>query len=160
MPNPTVTVVGSYPRPPKEGGAFTLRKTLQALDRGEVSLEDVKRAQDDLVREVVAEQAAPASSWSRTARSAGWTARPISPAALDGFRIGGLIRYFDNNTYYRQPEVIGQIAREEPVIVPDYRFAAEASRPGEAGHHRPLHAGGAVPGRALPRTAGTGRTWP
>ena len=33
----TVTVVGSYPRPPREGGEFRLRKTLQALDRGCVS---------------------------------------------------------------------------------------------------------------------------
>ena len=127
MPNPTVTVVGSYPRPPKEGGAFTLRKTLQALDRGEVSLEDVKRAQDDLVREVVAEQAAAGVELVTDGQIRWFDGQTRFADALDGFRIGGLIRYFDNNTYYRQPEVIGQVKREEPIIVSEYRFAAEAS---------------------------------
>ena len=127
MPNPTVTVVGSYPRPPKEGGAFTLRKTLQALDRGEVTLEDLKRAQDDLVREVVAEQAAAGVELVTDGQIRWFDGQTRFAAALDGFRIGGLIRYFDNNTYYRQPEVIGQVGREEPIIVDEYRFAAEAS---------------------------------
>ena len=51
-----VTVVGSYPKPPHEGGEFTLRKTLHALDRGDASVVDVKAAQDGLVLEVIAEQ--------------------------------------------------------------------------------------------------------
>ncbi len=127
MPNPTVTVVGSYPRPPKEGGVFTLRKTLQALDRGEVSLEDVKRAQDDLVTEVVNEQAAAGVELVTDGQVRWFDGQTRFAKELDGFRIGGLIRYFDNNTYYRQPEVIGQVKREGPLIVDEYRFAAEAS---------------------------------
>jgi 5-methyltetrahydropteroyltriglutamate--homocysteine methyltransferase len=127
MPNPTVTVVGSYPRPPKEGGVFTLRKTLQALDRGEVSLEDVKRAQDDLVTEVVNEQAAAGVELVTDGQVRWFDGQTRFAKELDGFRIGGLIRYFDNNTYYRQPEVIGQVRREGPLVVDEYRFAAEAS---------------------------------
>lgn len=127
MANPTVTVVGSYPRPPKEGGVFALRKTLQALDRGDATLEDVSRAQDDLVREVIAEQANAGVELVTDGQVRWFDGQTRFADALDGFRIGGLIRYFDNNTYYRQPEVIGQVRRERPILVDEYRFAAEAS---------------------------------
>ncbi|MEX2459364.1 MAG: methylcobamide--CoM methyltransferase [Actinomycetota bacterium] len=127
MPNPTVTVVGSYPRPPKEGGVFTLRKTLQALDRGEATLDDLEQAQDELVREVVTEQANAGVELVTDGQVRWMDGQTRFAKGLDGFRIGGLIRYFDNNTYYRQPEVIGEVKREEPVVVDEYRFAAAAS---------------------------------
>ena len=49
---------------------------------------------------------------------------------LHGFEIGGLIRYFDTNTFYRQPEATDRIAWQEPILVRDFAFArAHASRP-------------------------------
>jgi 5-methyltetrahydropteroyltriglutamate--homocysteine methyltransferase len=127
MPNPIVTVVGSYPKPPKEGGAFPLRKTLQALDRDEASLDDVRAAQDELIRELVAEQAAAGVELVTDGQVRWYDGQTRFAQDLDGFRIGGLIRYFDNNTYYRQPEVIGEVSRTKPIVVDEYRFAAEAS---------------------------------
>ena len=50
------TVVGSYPKPPDEGTAFTVRKTLHALERGEATVDDLYAAHDDLVRQVIKEQ--------------------------------------------------------------------------------------------------------
>src|SRR5205814_1970031 len=44
----TLTTVGAYPKPPPEGGEFRLRKTLQALDRGEATAEDVAAVAKDL----------------------------------------------------------------------------------------------------------------
>jgi 5-methyltetrahydropteroyltriglutamate--homocysteine methyltransferase len=127
MPNPTVTVVGSYPRPPKEGGVFTLRKTLQAMDRGEATVDDLKKAQDDLAREVIQEQAAAGVELVTDGQVRWFDGQTRFADALEGFRIGGMIRYFDNNTYYRQPEVIGAVSRSKPIIVDEYTFAAEAS---------------------------------
>ncbi len=46
---------------------------------------------------------------------------------MDGFTIDGLIRYFDTNTYYRQPVVKGAVQWREPVTAEDYRFAAAHS---------------------------------
>src|SRR5439155_1233369 len=56
---------------------------------------------------------------------------PISHVArgLAGFRIEGLLRYFDTNTYYRQPAAVGPIGRERPFLVDAYRFAAAAATP-------------------------------
>ena len=43
---------------------------------------------------------------------------------LQGFEITGLIRYFDTNTYYRQPNVTAPVRWRQPILVRDYEFAA------------------------------------
>jgi 5-methyltetrahydropteroyltriglutamate--homocysteine methyltransferase len=123
----TVTVVGSYPRPPREGGEFRLRKTLQAVDRGEASPEDVDAAKDALVAEILAEQAA-AGVELATDGQVRWD-DPLTRLAdgLDGFSVSGLLRYFDNNTYFRQPVVKGPVGRSAPILVDEFRFAASRS---------------------------------
>jgi 5-methyltetrahydropteroyltriglutamate--homocysteine methyltransferase len=46
---------------------------------------------------------------------------------MDGFSISGLIRYFDTNTYYRQPVVEGPVRWRESAVAGDYEFAAVQS---------------------------------
>jgi len=123
----TVTVVGSYPRPPKEGGDFRLRKTLQALDREEASAEDVRAAEDALVEEVLAEQAGAGVDLASDGQIR-WD-DPLTRLAegLEGFAVSGLLRYFDNNTYFRQPVVKGPVGRPGPILVDEFRFAAAHS---------------------------------
>jgi 5-methyltetrahydropteroyltriglutamate--homocysteine methyltransferase len=49
---------------------------------------------------------------------------------LEGFEIGGLIRFFDNNTYYRRPIVTGPVRWTDPILIDEWRFASDvASRP-------------------------------
>src|SRR5436190_17879620 len=124
----TVTTVGSYPRPPREGGQFRLRKTLQALDRGEASAEDVDAAQDTLVADILAEQA-DAGVELVTDGQVRWD-DPLTRLAdgLEGFSVSGLLRYFDNNTYFRQPVVKGPVGRSAPILVNEFRFASANSR--------------------------------
>ncbi len=124
-----VTAVGSYPRPPAEGGGFRLRKTLQALDRGESTPEDVRDAEDALTAEILAEQAA-AGVDLVTDGQVRWD-DPLTRAAegLDGFAISGLIRFFDNNTYFRQPVVKGPVRRTAPMLVDEFAFANANSEP-------------------------------
>jgi 5-methyltetrahydropteroyltriglutamate--homocysteine methyltransferase len=49
---------------------------------------------------------------------------------IQGFTINGLIRYFDTNTYYRQPVAQGRLRWQGPIAVEDFRFAtAHSPRP-------------------------------
>jgi 5-methyltetrahydropteroyltriglutamate--homocysteine methyltransferase len=127
MPRPTVTVVGSYPKPPREGGDFRLRKTLQALDRGDAREEDVRAAQDALALEVIEEQVGAGIEIVTDGQVRWDDGQTRFAQGLDGFTTGGLIRYFDNNTYYRQPVVKGRVSRRGPILVDEFRFAASAS---------------------------------
>ena len=127
------TVVGSYPKPPDEGETFALRKTLHAVERGDASPEDVRRAQDDLVRAIVAEQQE-AGIDLITDGQAGWD-DILTPVArnMSGFEIGGLLRWFDNNVYYRRPVCVGPVEWRGPSSVEAYSFAAsEADAPVKA----------------------------
>jgi 5-methyltetrahydropteroyltriglutamate--homocysteine methyltransferase len=129
----TATVVGSYPKPPAEGKPFVVRKTLHALERGEASVEDLGAAQDDLVREIIAEQEA-AGIDLVTDGQARWD-DILTPFArhISGFEIGGLLRYFDNNVYYRRPVCTGPVEWGGPSSVNQFAFAASvATKPVKA----------------------------
>lgn len=122
------TVVGSYPKPPAEGGTFRLRKTLHALERGEASPDDVRAAQDELATEVIKEQEE-AGIDLVTDGLVRWD-DIITPIARHtaGFEIGGLLRWFDNNVYYRRPICTGPIEWRGPSTVDAWRFADSVAR--------------------------------
>ena len=122
------TVVGSYPKPPDEGGKFTVRKTLHALEKGDATVEDLHAAQDELVRTVIAEQET-AGIDIVTDGHARWD-DILTPFArqITGFEIGGLLRWFDNNVYYRRPICTGPIEWGGPASVEAFRFAASIAK--------------------------------
>jgi 5-methyltetrahydropteroyltriglutamate--homocysteine methyltransferase len=122
------TVVGSYPKPPDEGKPFTLRKTLHAIEKGEADEVDLRGAQDELVREVIAEQEA-AGIDVVTDGLVRWD-DIVTPFArtFEGFAIGGLLRWFDNNVYYRRPICVGPVEWRRPASVDAFRFAQSVAR--------------------------------
>lgn len=122
-----VTVVGSYPKPPPEGGEFRLRKTLQALDRGEASLDDLRAAQDDLVRDVLEEQASAGVELVTDGQVRWDDGQTRFAEGLEGFATTGLLRYFDTNTYFRQPVVKDRVRRHGSIVVEEFRFARDHS---------------------------------
>ncbi|HEV2755510.1 MAG TPA: hypothetical protein VG318_07005 [Actinomycetota bacterium] len=121
------TVVGAYPKPPEEGGTFTVRKTLHALERGEASPEDLQSAREGLVREVVAEQQE-AGIDLVTDGHVFWD-DIVTPFArnMSGFEIGGLIRFFDNNVYYRRPVCTGPVEWRGPSSVAQWQLASSVA---------------------------------
>jgi len=121
------TVVGSYPKPPDEGQAFTVRKTIHGIDKGAATPDDLKRAQDELAATVIAEQEA-AGIDLITDGQVRWD-DILTPFARNaaGFEIGGLLRWFDNNVYYRRPICNGPIEWRGPSSVEAYTFAKQTA---------------------------------
>jgi 5-methyltetrahydropteroyltriglutamate--homocysteine methyltransferase len=127
------TVVGSYPKPPEEGQTFVVRKTLHALEKGDKTVEDLKNAQDDLVRQVIQEQEEAGIDLITDGQSR-WD-DILTPFArnISGFEIGGLLRWFDNNVYYRRPVCVDPLEWRGPSSVDAFKFASSvASRPVKA----------------------------
>ncbi len=121
------TVVGSYPKPPDEGQMFRVRKTIQGLDKGAASLEDLRAAQDELARSVIAEQEQ-AGIYVLTDGHVRWD-DILTPFArtIRGFEIGGLLRWFDNNVYYRRPVCVGALEWGGPSSADAFKFARAAT---------------------------------
>lgn len=122
------TLVGAYPRTPHAGQPFRLRAAYGRLERGEIDRVRFREVQDELVCEVIEEQI-DAGLGLLTDGQVRWDA-PLTPVAcgLEGFALTALRRYFDTDTYYRQPLAQGRPRWTHPIFVADWRFADEAAR--------------------------------
>ena len=123
-----LTSAGSYSR---ISGAHQQHRTAWAQrDQGALTPEQFEAVQAAVTREIIQVQAE-AGLDLVTDGQVRWH-DPISHLAgrLDGVKINGLLRFFDTNTYFRQPVVIGRLAWRASVAAPEYRAAvAAATRP-------------------------------
>src|SRR5437867_3310072 len=121
------TVVGNYPKIPNRPRPARLRQAINRRDRGEITSEELARIEDEVTVEVIGEQIE-AGVEVITDGQARWDDdQTYVMRRLGGVEIGSLERYLDTNTYYRRPEITGPVSWREPILVRDYRFAAENS---------------------------------
>src|SRR5439155_12770615 len=112
------------PRTALPGRPFRLRAAYGQLERGEIDAAGFRGVQDELIREIVGEQEAaglePLTDGAIRAED------PLTSVArgLEGFEISGLLRYFDTNTYFRQPRAVREPRWTGPITVDDWRFTA------------------------------------
>jgi 5-methyltetrahydropteroyltriglutamate--homocysteine methyltransferase len=121
------TVVGNYPKIPNRPRPARLRNAYARLDRGEISREEFARVQDQVTVEVLEEQAAAGIELVTDGQIRWEDEQTYIAGALSGIEITGLIRFFDTNTFYREPLVRGPIAWRGPITVRDYEFAVKNS---------------------------------
>ncbi len=117
------TSSGSYPRIGDRPEEQVLRKTIAGLDRGEKTEADLEEARRTMVGLAIGEQEA-AGLDIVTDGQIGWY-DPVSHMmrSVAGVEVGGLLRYFDTNSYFRQPAIVGPIEMGEPRVVQEYRYA-------------------------------------
>lgn len=119
----TVTVVSHYP---KIGDALeeqTLRKALAQFDRKEIDRAELERVKDEVTRRALEEQIE-AGVEVVTDGQIRWD-DPVTYLArqIQGFKPTGLLRYFDTNTFYRQPVCEEALEGPESFVVKDFQFA-------------------------------------
>ncbi|MBI2935400.1 MAG: methylcobamide--CoM methyltransferase [Chloroflexi bacterium] len=127
------TVVGNYPKIGSRTKTPNLRTAIANHDDGKLSADELHQIEDQVTIEVLQEQAETGVDL-LTDGQIRWD-DPFTYVArsLGGFEIDGLTRYFDTNTYFRQPVVVGKIHWEQPVTVRDFQFAvANSPRPVKA----------------------------
>ena len=130
----TTTVVGSYPKPPDEGQPFVVRKTLHRLERGEATGHGPRQARRTSSCGRSSREQEAAGIDIVTDGHARWD-DILTPFArhIAGFEIGGLLRWFDNNVYYRRPICDGTLEWRGPSSVDAFRVRASvASQPVKA----------------------------
>ena len=121
------TVVGNYPKIPNRPRPPKLRAAISRFERGEIGADELRRVEDEVTLEVIQEQVEAGVDIITDGQIRWEDDQTYLARRMDGFSIDGLIRYFDTNTYYRQPLVEGPVRWREPVLVADYEFAAKQS---------------------------------
>lgn len=118
-----ITVVGSYPRIGDRPQEQKHRRAIDKLDKEQFSWSQFEKIQDDLTKEVILEQIKlgvdiPSDGQIRWGDSISYIMR-----GLNGCAINGLVRYFDTNTYYRQPIIREKLRYENPILLQDFLLA-------------------------------------
>lgn len=118
---------GSYPRIGDRPEEQRHRQAYAQWERGELSDEEFERVQQEVTREAIDEQVR-AGLDVVTDGQVRWY-DPISHFSrkLEGCEINGLLRFFDTNTYFRQPVITGRIKRIEPILEGEFIFAKGVS---------------------------------
>ncbi len=121
------TVVGHYPKIPNRPRPARLRAAIARFERGEITSDELARIQDEVTLEVIQEQVEAGIDIITDGQIRWEDDQTYIARRLTGFAINGLVRYMDTNTYFRQPVVEGEVRWQEPILVDDYRFAAQHS---------------------------------
>lgn len=122
------TVVGNYPKISSNKGAVNLRAALNKFDEKKISKEELEEAYNETIIRVIKEQGE-AGVDIITDGQIKWDDL-VTPFAknIGGFEIGGLIRFFDNNVYYRRPIVKSKIFFKDYSVVEQFQFAQKHSK--------------------------------
>ena len=126
-------MVGNYPKISPDAKAPSLRAAISRFDESRITLEELKRIEDEVTREVIQDQVDAGLDLVTDGQIRWDDGQTYFARGIQGFTINGLIRYFDTNTYYRHPIPEGKLAANGAITVKDYEFAAaNSARPVKA----------------------------
>ena len=120
----------SYPRIGDIADHQILRRTIAQWEKGEKTAEDLRAAEDRMTELALGDQIEAGLEVVTDGQIRWYDSISHLAGKLQGIRINGLLRFFDTNTYFRQPVVYGAIERTKPLVVGDFEFAnGKSSRP-------------------------------
>jgi 5-methyltetrahydropteroyltriglutamate--homocysteine methyltransferase len=120
----------SYPRIGDSGNHQLLRRTIAQWEKDEKTDADLRAAEDRMTELALGEQIDAGLEIVTDGQIRWYDAISHLAGKLQGIRITGLLRFFDTNTYFRQPVVHGEIERTKPLVVGDFQFAkTKSARP-------------------------------
>ena len=122
------TVIGAYPKIGDGLEAQELRRALHRHDRGEIKDAELDTVFDAVTRSTIGEIEAAGIDVVNDGQIR-WDDlfSPFS-RTWGGVEPGPLERFYDNNTYFRQPVISGRIVTDGRSLVRDYTFAAEVAK--------------------------------
>lgn len=117
------TVVGNYPRIGDASEEQSLRRAIARFDKGEIDAGRLQQAEREVTKAVLREQHEAGIDIVTDGQIAWYDSQSHIARGLGSMEITGLARYFDTNTYYRQPLVNGAVAWGHPIFVDEWKFA-------------------------------------
>ncbi len=118
-----VTVVDHYPKISEQDQR--LRRAIAAWEDGKLSDEELEQVYDEVTQQVLQEQKEAGVELLTDGQIRWDDALSYLARKLDGTQRGGLLRWFDNNFYFRQPVVVGKLRCKEPLVLTDWQKAQQ-----------------------------------
>lgn len=118
-----ITVVDNYPKISETDQR--LRRAIAAWEDGKLGDDELERVYDEVTEGVIREQIEAGVELVTDGQVRWDDALSYLARKLDGTQRGGLLRWFDNNFYFRQPVIVGKLRRKEPLVVRDFEKARQ-----------------------------------
>lgn len=118
-----VTVVDNYPKISEQDQR--LRRAIAAWEDNKLSGEDLERVYDEVTQDIIREQIEAGVELVTDGQIRWDDALSYLARKLNGTQRGGLLRWFDNNFYFRQPIVVSRLERKEPLVLKDWLKARD-----------------------------------
>ena len=126
-------MVGNYPKISPDARAPSLRTAISRYDEGRITLDELKRVEEEVTQEVIQDQIDAGLDMVTDGLIRWDDGQTYLARGISGYTINGLIRYFDTNTYYRHPIPAQRLESNGHISVKDYEFAvANSERPVKA----------------------------
>jgi 5-methyltetrahydropteroyltriglutamate--homocysteine methyltransferase len=133
MTNLITSNTGSFPRIGEGYNGQKLRRALSSIDRDEISYEQLLGVQAEIIREVILLQDELALDLLTDGQISWHDSVSYIMGKLPEVDEGPLTRFFDTNTYYRQPIIREKIRKHKPILVEDFisaqRITTKAVKP-------------------------------
>jgi 5-methyltetrahydropteroyltriglutamate--homocysteine methyltransferase len=120
------TVIGAYPKIGDDAAAQELRRALHRHDREEITDAELDAVYDAATRAALKEIEDAGIDVTNDAQIRWDDLLAPFARAWSGVSRGPLERFYDNNTYFRQPVIGGRIASDGLTLVKEFRFARSA----------------------------------
>lgn len=112
----------SYPRIGDKPEQQKLRRAYHLLDKKKISSEQMENTIAHSVKEVIEEQLKSGCDLVTDGQIRAYDPVSHLAAKISGFEIGGLLRYFDTNFYYRQPKIKSKPEYSRPILTDDFAY--------------------------------------
>ena len=122
------TVIGAYPKIGDGPDAQELRRAQHRHDRGELTEAELDKVFDEVTRATIGEIEAAGVDITNDGQIRWEDLLSPFSRAWSGVEPGPLERFYDNNTYFRQPVIEGRIVTDGRSLVRDYTFAAGVAK--------------------------------
>ncbi|MGH2377367.1 MAG: hypothetical protein ACRDGT_02720 [Candidatus Limnocylindria bacterium] len=133
------TVIGAFPKISDDPGGQELRRALHRLDRGETDAAAVEAVVEQVTRAAITEMERAGIDVVNDGQVRWDDLFSPFARAWKGVSRGPLERFYDNNTYFRQPVIEGKIATDGRTLTHDLAVAlAVAKQPVKAAVCGPL----------------------
>ena len=122
------TVIGAYPKIGDDHAGQELRRALHRHDRGEIGDDGLAKVYEDATRTAIGEIEAAGVDIVNDGQMRWDDLLAPFARSWNGVERGALERFYDNNTYFRQPVIRDAIATDGQTLVADFEFAKSIAK--------------------------------
>jgi len=122
------TVIGAFPKVSDDPDGQELRRALHRFDRGEIKAEALDEVYDTATRRAIAELERAGIDVINDGQLRWDDLFSVFARAWGGVARGPLERFYDNNTYFRQPVISKPITTHGRTLTSDFKIARAAAK--------------------------------